>query len=439
MKGISMDYREITPLETLMNDRKSIVRYLSPHFPNPRTLLESMLFSDVYLSGSRALDYFVPGSTSNDSDWDFYVGSDSTKIYSFMQFMESIGTRWITAAEWFEDRLNDGVSHGITEGQIEHLESIKDTLILDQVTRTAIEELSDATEQLHIGPHEIDGEHEVDVTVTNKYNNTKPFTIRKDEYAKFDIIYGQLTYHGKTHKIQLMTGCHRLHTILEFYMSAVQCVITGFCAAHMYASDTYKMKSSVWLSDDQSNITRQRTEWSKSKYKERGYTLYDIPVNEIDNPYQSQGIVKRSLRDSNSHVIDFNIYSDTRTKYSNVLDESANNYSNSIVDKDKIAMYISAKRRQFSAFKWIQNGNSLFSDTYDDYHMHECLNDSIRDYTERLIRRVYPHTSSTNANSLYSLSHRFINKHTILVEDVDKLINRHTVPEGYLIQYIPQP
>ena len=54
-------------------ERKNSVHYLKPHFTNPKDLLDAMAKSNVYISGSCAADYFMPGSAEPHSDFNFYV------------------------------------------------------------------------------------------------------------------------------------------------------------------------------------------------------------------------------------------------------------------------------------------------------------------------------------------------------------------------------
>ena len=54
-------------------ERKNPVCYLRPHFTNPEGLLDAMAKSNVYILGSCAADYFVPGSAELYFDFDFYV------------------------------------------------------------------------------------------------------------------------------------------------------------------------------------------------------------------------------------------------------------------------------------------------------------------------------------------------------------------------------
>ena len=78
-------------------ERKNPVRYLRPHFTNPKGLLDAMAESNAYISGSRAADYFVPGSAEPHSDFDIYVQADVESIFRMLSEMKlSHGVQWTT-------------------------------------------------------------------------------------------------------------------------------------------------------------------------------------------------------------------------------------------------------------------------------------------------------------------------------------------------------
>ena len=65
-------------------ERKNPIRYLRPHFTNPKGLLNVMAKSNTYILGSRAADYFVPGSAKPYSNFDFYIQADVKSIFRML-------------------------------------------------------------------------------------------------------------------------------------------------------------------------------------------------------------------------------------------------------------------------------------------------------------------------------------------------------------------
>lgn len=77
-------------------------RYLQPTFRYARYLLAAMTDYGCILSGSRALEYFVPGSIDDPepseggpvSDWDFLVPCFQGSVYGMMDTLARCGVQW---------------------------------------------------------------------------------------------------------------------------------------------------------------------------------------------------------------------------------------------------------------------------------------------------------------------------------------------------------
>jgi len=54
-------------------ERKNSIRYLRPHFTNPKGLLNIIAEVNIYILGSRAADYFVPSSTKLYFNFNIYI------------------------------------------------------------------------------------------------------------------------------------------------------------------------------------------------------------------------------------------------------------------------------------------------------------------------------------------------------------------------------
>jgi len=54
-------------------ERKNPMRYLRPHFINPKSLLNIMAKVNVYILGSRVVDYFVPSSAKPHFNFNIYI------------------------------------------------------------------------------------------------------------------------------------------------------------------------------------------------------------------------------------------------------------------------------------------------------------------------------------------------------------------------------
>lgn len=74
--------------------RLSPMRYLSTAFEYTLSLYAAMAMSGTVLSGSRALEYFIPGCISSKSDWDFFVPNITTNITRMLMALENSGVEW---------------------------------------------------------------------------------------------------------------------------------------------------------------------------------------------------------------------------------------------------------------------------------------------------------------------------------------------------------
>lgn len=78
----------------------NIIGYLSTTFNDPVGLLRMMTTSNSILSGSRALEFFVPGYVSEDSDWDFFVpGIENGAHLHMAGFLSDLGVKWVRSHE----------------------------------------------------------------------------------------------------------------------------------------------------------------------------------------------------------------------------------------------------------------------------------------------------------------------------------------------------
>ena len=78
---------------SLINHRKSPIRLFSHLVPDPKALLCHMQEYRCVLSGSRASDYFRPGSCTHASDWDFFVSGES-RTRGMSSALASLGVTW---------------------------------------------------------------------------------------------------------------------------------------------------------------------------------------------------------------------------------------------------------------------------------------------------------------------------------------------------------
>jgi hypothetical protein len=95
--------------ESIRRSRFSPIRHLSPLKCSPLAMLALMRNTGTILSGSRAVDYFVPGSCNSDSDWDFYCDDDENSVLAFALWSTCLGVVWDPLVQAKEaDEAEDG-------------------------------------------------------------------------------------------------------------------------------------------------------------------------------------------------------------------------------------------------------------------------------------------------------------------------------------------
>lgn len=227
--------------------RLSVTRYLENNFGHADELLEMLSKSFGYISGSRSLEFFLPGSATEESNWDFYSGNYAG--FSFMlRKLEGLGVTWKTVEEKVTDCLRDpstSIMVGfnqlrrlIDSGELHEIASNnsltftgKDDVCMNKYNFTAITV--------------VDGRVKVSLCdFTNK-------THRDRNYCAF--AEGVRYFKGKSTKIQLMCyggnaiiGCPL--AIFRFHSSCVQSFIGPYICAHLYGKESFSKISRPWFS-----------------------------------------------------------------------------------------------------------------------------------------------------------------------------------------------
>ncbi|KAJ6445192.1 glucose 1-dehydrogenase [Purpureocillium lavendulum] len=81
-------------LEQCYSTRVDPVSYLSKKFKHPVTLLSAMFDTGCILVGSRALEFFVPGSSRDESAWKFFVPGYKESVSDMINALDKSGVAW---------------------------------------------------------------------------------------------------------------------------------------------------------------------------------------------------------------------------------------------------------------------------------------------------------------------------------------------------------
>ncbi|KAF4467875.1 hypothetical protein FALBO_5245 [Fusarium albosuccineum] len=227
-------------------------------FADSAELLEVMARHGAVLSGSRALEYFVPGSSTNDSDWDFYVPPILPSIVAVKNALEkSVHVRENGSVGWMSGLIPIFIREG------------------GRVTFSQ--------------PHE---------EITNEY----PETIA----AK--VLSGTARRNGRAVPVQLVVGAIDprmtsitdglsqtvFGSILSFYGSHVQCILSKHVALHLYYRLASEKSAFRWQVPE---AIRQRAEDAVEKYVTRGFRFMTASDNEEEWAF-------RSAQDNDSFLIE---------------------------------------------------------------------------------------------------------------------------------------
>lgn len=296
--------------------RLSVNMYLGNYFPNVDMLFKSMIFNNAVISGSRAIEFFVPGCITENSDWDIYIADHDQKVTKFMDDMKSNGIKWITKVDEFKDLLDDDSEEITIAEKVIGTFTEEDILLMEEYVRTAARILVNAKIQFELRLREV-GKTRAEMEITDKIYEL----IKYDgsiKYAKLgvgtypDLIgisikSGILSYRKRKTKVQLIicrSQTTPLDTIRNFHASITQCFISPCMACHMYSYDLYSKSSSVWNTPyAKTSFGKQQIAKSINKYKDRGFRFYTKSMHQIRYPRDTERSIKRIIGDSNTDVI----------------------------------------------------------------------------------------------------------------------------------------
>ncbi|KAK3698116.1 hypothetical protein LTR37_017074 [Vermiconidia calcicola] len=271
----------------------NIIDYFGKSFSDPQSLIAGMAKNNCLLSGSRALEYFVPGSCATTSDWDFYTYSSIYCIGGALLMLRDSGVVWddvyhplrvlrdATAPTTITMNRDDVKEHlyrnslwdypvigGLFAGVHAFFASPPDVRPVLQVIRDRMD-LFPQAKSIRINEHA--------VLVLSRG--------RRSAYYKMpgvQVITGWTTHNNTNQKVQLVFAKKQspMELIMAFYASSVQAFVSGFGAAHLYHQEAAKHLAYLWPSNTQH---RASADTAMLKYNKRGWTFIRPPFNEQDN------------------------------------------------------------------------------------------------------------------------------------------------------------
>lgn len=274
-------------------------RYLQNKGPFVHTenLFKVMATHNALLSGSRALDYFIPGSTTESSDWDFYVPSTPSSVIVVKMALEHSGVRFQTCLSRAVDIMRKQSAATLSRGQIVSIAyeayysqpifcSEEHMLIVGCILRE-YPMLSDMSVHLRLNGsiRWIEGIFPISIQKNGATSVVQSPENDLDNYSgslSAKVIHGVSRKRGREVPVQLIVGKIDprrdfgsdqfpptvFKSIFSFYASHVQCMLTKDAALHMYYTLALSKMAYRWFVPE---IIQNKAEAAVQKYISRGY------------------------------------------------------------------------------------------------------------------------------------------------------------------------
>jgi hypothetical protein len=244
--------------------RLSVEVYLEEGLADAKALLRAMCTRMVSLSGSRSLEFFVPGSCTPTSDWDFYIADIGKLVPMFLLETEAIGYTWLSPLEEVAMRIDEG------SGIVSIPENTPSLEFLKQLRKLASERGLELARE-----RDFSMEGRCCVRVTQR-NLTLGKVGPEDEYPGniSQVIMGKKRVRGGSiAKINLVITGGNDYTntkfLQSFHSSCVQSVLTAHAACHMYGKMASERLTYQWPD----NMELDRDKAGAAKYVHRGFRV----------------------------------------------------------------------------------------------------------------------------------------------------------------------
>ncbi|KAH6868985.1 hypothetical protein B0T10DRAFT_595985 [Thelonectria olida] len=274
-------------------------------FTNIPELLEVMATHGAVLSGSRALEYFVPGSCTHKSDWDFYVPSVPCSVTAVKNALEQSGVMFESTLAWAARKLRQETTVVLSRSQIvsiayEAFSSARSWSTEQRKVINSIHHLYPALTDmgLHIrkdgSVRWIDDIIPILIQECGSATFLEPREARTHGYPEnvaAKVLSGIARRNGRTVSVQLVVGAidSRMASVTEglsrtvfgsiftFYGSHVQCILTKHVAFHMYYRLAAEKRAYRWQIPEP---IRERAEDAVEKYVSRGFRFTTASQND---------------------------------------------------------------------------------------------------------------------------------------------------------------
>lgn len=223
--------------------RLSVQRYLDKYLGNGIEWLGAMSKCFCYISGSRSLEFFVPGSIDESSDWDMYV-SGKENMHSFMKYSEALGVKWMSTSELVNRALDTGSGRVVlddnTFANAAYIRKLRQTVVQRGYT------LEVSSIPTLPGKETVLVVHDRSVVVKPSGDANAYGSLNVEE-----VMQGEITRGGKIMSVQLireqrLRGLLSVPSLFGFHSTCVQSFLGPHSAHHLYGKMTADRKSHYW-------------------------------------------------------------------------------------------------------------------------------------------------------------------------------------------------
>lgn len=256
---------------------EGLFAYLSQSFENLDGLSRAMAKSCCVLSGSRALEVFIPGSCNEESDWDFYVPFSVYCVGIMMDALGRSGVQWQDVFQPLRD-IADAPWGTVVHMELCHVQA----LITKALTHGPLEHSDDTIDPV-VGPilrhihRELHRRRRCDrIRFGNGtvllVDHGVPVT-RSCSRSSVHVITGFTTHNGVRQKIQLIfqPDLSPMQQITTFYASSAQCGISPFGAFHLFFARAIRHEG-IFFPNNSQHVASAHA--AMRKHAARGWTFF---------------------------------------------------------------------------------------------------------------------------------------------------------------------
>ncbi|KAH6883934.1 hypothetical protein B0T10DRAFT_410828, partial [Thelonectria olida] len=247
-------------------------------------------------SGSRALEYFVPGSTTDESDWDFYVPPVLSSVIAVKNALERSGVTFESSLSKAARQLREKSCAALNRNQIISIAyeaffntrswSREERIVIDAVQNT-YPDMRDIIAHIRVdgSVRWMDSLVPITIQCCGSVSFPEPQQTRNHSYPDgitAKVLNGTARKNNRTVSVQLVIGTidpRRIsvadplfqtvfRSVFSFYGSHVQCILTKHAALHMYYRLALKKMAYRWHVPD---AIQEKAEAAVQKYISRGF------------------------------------------------------------------------------------------------------------------------------------------------------------------------